>query len=293
MSLDSSPSDKRKSFLIATLIYGVLLLIMFFIRFWPPSDEELLALAGGGGGGGVTVNFGDTDFGSGNNFDSKELDVKNNTKQVASQEAPLEDIISQDDEADKTDAVIPKHEPIKNPKTLIKPEVTKPVEVKKPMVKKVDDALANIIHGNKKEGDGNDDVQGNKGKKNGDKNSKNYDGDGLGNGKYGNSFYGNGDGDGIGINSGNGNSWGLKGRKLASNNPKPQTCNEYGTVVVKIYVNQQGNVFKAERAQGTTNTDPCLVNPAIETAKTFKWLPDANAPETQIGFIVVNFKIGN
>ena len=64
-------------------------------------------------------------------------------------------------------------------------------------------------------------------------------------------------------------------------------------MVVKVYVNQQGNVFKAERSQGTTNTDPCLVNPAIETAKTFKWLPDANAPEIQIGFVVVNFKIGN
>ena len=50
MSLDSTPSEKIKSFLIATLIYGVLLLILFFIRFWPPSDAELAALAGGGGG---------------------------------------------------------------------------------------------------------------------------------------------------------------------------------------------------------------------------------------------------
>ena len=289
MSLDSTPSEKRKSFLIATIIYGVLLLIMFFIRFWPPSDAELVVLAGGGGG--VTVNFGDSDLGSGANFESKELDIRNNAKQAMSVPTPQEDIISQDEEANKTDVVVPKHDPVKNPKTLINPEIKKSVEVKKPTDRKVDPALANIINGNKKEGDGNDNIPGNKGKKTGDKNSKNYDGDGFGNGKYGNSFYGDGDGSVTG--SGKGSGWGLKGRKLFSNNPKPQKCNEYGTVVVKVYVNQQGNVFKAERSQGTTNTDPCLVNPAIETAKTFKWLPDANAPEIQIGFVVVNFKIGN
>ena len=92
MSLDSTPADKRKSLLIATLIYAVLLLIMFFIRFWPPSDAELALLAGGGGGGGVTVNFGDTDFGSGADFQSKELDVKEVSKNNESQPTPDEDI---------------------------------------------------------------------------------------------------------------------------------------------------------------------------------------------------------
>ena len=293
-TLNSSISDKKKSLIIATILYCILLCVLFFVRFWPPSDAELLAMAGGGGGG-VTVNFGDSDLGSGTNYKSKDLDVKNNSKPVTAQETPQEDIISQDADADKTDVVIAKHEPVKNPKVLIKPEVAKPVEVKKPIVRKVDDAVTNLLHGNKKEADGNDNVNRNKGSRLGDENSKNYDGKGLGNGKYGNSVYGDGSGDGVGINSGKGkgNGWGLKGRKLFSNNPKAQTCNEYGTVVVKVYVNQQGNVFRAERSQGTTNTDPCLVNPAIETAKTFKWLPDANAPETQIGFVVINFKIGN
>ena len=62
--------------------------------------------------------------------------------------------------------------------------------------------------------------------------------------------------------------------------------------MVKIWVNNQGNVIRAERAQGTTNTNPCLVNPALETAKTFKWQADPNAPDTQIGFVVVNFQLG-
>ena len=107
---------------------------------------------------------------------------------------------------------------------------------------------------------------------------------------YANSFYGDGSGDGKGAGKGTG--WGLAGRKLAGNSKKVQDCNESGKVVVKIWVNKQGTVIRAERAQGTTNTNPCLVNPAIATAKTFKWQPDANAPDTQIGFVVVNFQVG-
>lgn len=106
--------------------------------------------------------------------------------------------------------------------------------------------------------------------------------------KYANSFYGNGSGNG----TGNGTGWGLSGRKLTGNSKKVQDCNEEGRVVVKVWVNRSGNVIKAERTQGTTNTNPCLVNPALETAKSFKWQPDSKAPETQIGFVVVNFKLG-
>ena len=91
-TLNSSLSDKKKSVILATIVYCILLCILYLISFWPPSDEELLAMTGGGGGGGVTVNFGDTDFGSGANFDSKELDVKTNTKLVAVEETPEEEI---------------------------------------------------------------------------------------------------------------------------------------------------------------------------------------------------------
>ena len=107
---------------------------------------------------------------------------------------------------------------------------------------------------------------------------------------YANSFYG--DGSGNGTELGNGISWCLAGRKISGNSKKMQDCNESGKVVVKIWVNKKGDVVRAERTQGTTNSDPCLVNPAIATAKTFKWQPDDNAPETQIGFVVVNFSLG-
>ena len=92
-STDSS--DKKKSLLISTAIYAVLLLLLFFIRFWPPyNPENNAALAAGGGGGGVTVNFGDSDLGSGANYKSEVLNVKNNVKQAPAKATPDEAIIN-------------------------------------------------------------------------------------------------------------------------------------------------------------------------------------------------------
>jgi len=35
-----------------------------------------------------------------------------------------------------------------------------------------------------------------------------------------------------------------------------------------------------------------LLEPAYEIAKSYKWEADPNAPETQIGYITINFKLG-
>ena len=69
-------------------------------------------------------------------------------------------------------------------------------------------------------------------------------------------------------------------------------CDQSGKVVVQVWVNKEGKVTKAERAKGTVNAAKCLVDAAIETAKTFSWRADSNAPDVQVGFIVVNFKLG-
>ncbi len=305
-TLNSSLSDKKKSLIIATILYCILLCILFLIRFWPPSDAELVAMAGGGGGGGVTVNFGDTDFGSGKNFDSKELEVKNITKAATTQETPQEDFISQDADADKTDVVITKHEPVKNPKVIIKPEVAKPVEVKKTDLKKVDDALANILKGNKKGGDGTSSTSGNQGRANGDINSNGYSGSGgSGGGTGGGNGTGNGTGNGAGSGSGsgggngsgngkgNGSGYSLAGRKAVTT-PKPENnCgNEYGIVVVKITVDKNGNAIDASPGyRGTTNSNSCLMNEAKKVALKTRWEPSPNGTEKQVGTIIYNFGI--
>ena len=260
--------EEKKSFTITSVIFVILFLLFAILglTYMDPPPEN-----------GIAVNFGTSDTGSGEIQPTEP--VQTSPDQAQSQPTPAEedDVLTQDEEAPVT---LPKKEtkkPVTKPSET-KP-VTKPVETKP--TKPNNSALNSILNGPKQEGatqagHGPDSEGGDKGNPNGS--------------LYANSFYGNGSGDGIGTGKGTG--WGLAGRKLAGNSKRIQECNESGKVVVKIWVNRQGNVIRAERSQGTTNTNPCLVNPALETAKTFKWQPDANAPETQIGFVVVNFQVG-
>jgi outer membrane biosynthesis protein TonB len=90
-------------------------------------------------------------------------------------------------------------------------------------------------NGKAKGGEGNDNIAGDKGSLNGD--------------PYANSYYGSGNG------TGNGSGWGLNGRSI-SKRKEVQKCNEFGTVVVQITVNRNGNVIAAKYTKGTTNTNP-------------------------------------
>lgn len=87
--------------------------------------------------------------------------------------------------------------------------------------------------------------------------------------------------------------YGLNGRSLKSSGKVIQDCNQEGIVVVRITVNRDGNVIDADPGvKGTTNMDSCLLQPALKTALLHKWHPDENAPERQVGFVVINFKLG-
>ena len=86
--------------------------------------------------------------------------------------------------------------------------------------------------------------------------------------------------------------FGLNGRNLESNGSVKPECDEEGKVVVRITVNKLGNVISAEAGvKGSTNVHPCLLDPAKQTAFLHKWFSDDNAPDSQIGFVVVNFKL--
>ena len=87
--------------------------------------------------------------------------------------------------------------------------------------------------------------------------------------------------------------YGLNGRSLKSSGKVIQDCNQEGIVVVRITVNRDGNVIDADPGvKGTTNMDSCLLQPALKTALLHKWNPDEKAPERQVGFVVINFKLG-
>lgn len=276
--------QEKKSIIITSSSFVLLFLLFFFLKF---SDSlPLPEMEGGGGGGEIAVNFGDSDFGSGENFESKEV-VTAATEEVV--ETPAEEkeiVVSENEEA-------PAIAEIKKPDTKIeKKEEDKPVVKPTPKPSKsTSDALSNLLNGSNKEGDGNDKTAGNKGKSNGDTNSKGYNGGG---GKGKGEGLGEGDGyggGGFGKSGGNGN-WKLDGRKLSSNSKQQQKCNEYGTVVVQIKVNRTGNVIAVKYSKGTDNTSQCLLDAAYATAKSYKWQPDPEAPETQIGYITINFKLG-
>jgi len=290
-------SDQKKSIAISVLLYGTLLLILFFIRFWPPSN--LAELTGGGGGGGVTVNFGDSDLGSGANYKSEVLDVKNQAKQTPTRITPDESILSQDNSTEETVVIPQKEKPLK-PTPVLKEE-PKPVVVAKPKVSNnTNDALSNIMKGSNKGGDGDDKTAGNKGKANGSLSSNGYYGTG---GSGGGNGGGNGTGNGIGTGSGygagsgggsgNGSGYSLGNRKAISK-PKPNSdcSNETGIVVVEVTVDKNGNTISAVSGiRGTTITAKCLKDQAKMAAMNTKWSASNDASEKQVGKIVYNFNL--
>jgi len=297
-----SATDKRKSFLITAMIYTLLLLILFFIRFWPPANTNEMLLAGGGGGGGVTINFGDSDFGSGKDYQSEVLNVKDEVKQVAAQATPDEDIISSDTPEDNA-VVIPKNPTPVKTKPIVKTD-PKPVEIKKPTVSKnTNDALSSILGGSKKGGDGDDDQAGNKGKSNGDLNSNGYyggggsgggtgGGNGTGNGTGTGSGTGSGSGGGSGSGSGGGVGYSLGNRKALSKPAPNYNCNEEGKVVVEVSVDKNGKTIAATPGiKGTTNTAKCLLDQARIAAMNTKWQASEDAPERQVGKIIYSFSL--
>tara|TARA_B100000795_G_scaffold146564_1_gene109812 strand:+ start:7058 stop:7852 length:795 start_codon:yes stop_codon:yes gene_type:complete len=82
------------------------------------------------------------------------------------------------------------------------------------------------------------------------------------------------------------------GDRKAIRKPKPDySCNETGLVVIRVWVNGEGQTYKAELdLKNTTDTSPCLVREAKAAALKTTWLADKNAEPIQIGSIIYNFR---
>jgi len=293
MTASQEIENKKKSLAITTALFGVLFLLFFLLKF---TDITMLEqLDGGGGGGEVAVNFGDSDFGSGDNYESMEK-VVSAPKQTQQPQAVEKEIIVSDNEDAPVITNVKKN--TEKPKKEV---VEKPVEkvVPKPS-KSTSDALSNLLNGSNKSGDGDDNQAGNKGKSTGDPNARGYNGGGgSGTGSGG----GNGSGQGLGTGSGYGNGNGggsgngtgnyQLGNRKALSKPKPDyTCQEEGTVVVQISVDKTGRVVTANPGiRGTTNAAKCLLDQAKIAAMNTKWQSDADAPEKQVGKIIYSFKL--
>ncbi|WP_268224817.1 energy transducer TonB [Sinomicrobium oceani] len=274
---------KKKSFTLTTVLLAMLVVLLFFmgLRYMDPPPEN-----------GITVNFGMTEYGSGNVQPLEKIKSAPQEKVQEQQpqetpadetpaevEKPQEEVLTNDKAEDVP--VIPPKKEVKKPvvkETTPKPVEEKPKEEPKKPSKSTADAVSNILNskksdGKETQGEGNDDKAGDKG---------NPDGD-----PYASSYYGT-----PGAGSG-GVGYGLSGRSLLSRGKVQQDCNEEGRVVVRIEVDKNGNVIEATPGvKGTTNNHPCLLEPAKKTALMFKWNQDSDAPSRQIGFVVINFKLG-
>jgi colicin import membrane protein len=290
---------KKKSFTLTTILLSVLLLLLFYIglTYMDPPIEN-----------GITVNFGAMEFGMGEKQPIKKIKsqpaepVKEIEKEVIEEEpaAQPEEVAEEDLTEKATEKVLTQEneESIKIKKQEAakreaeeaarkaqaqaeqlareqKAAEEKAQREKEAKTKKLDELMGGL---NKSDGEvqgseGDDSIAGDKGQPDGD--------------PYATSYYGSpGSGSGTG-------GYGLKGRSLVGKGKVQQECNEEGRVVVKITVDRNGKVINAEPGvKGTTNSHPCLLEPAKKTALLHKWNLDSKAPNQQIGFVVVNFKLG-
>lgn len=278
---------ERKSFWTTTFIlFGVLLLLFFVgLRYLDPPVEN-----------GILVAFGDTNPGSGialapptqaiteETTLSTEANSDFEVQEVLDKEPVIESSVEAVLTTEDSELVLPKKVSEKISETLAKkvPETVPETVVEKAQTKASKQAsaatkaaLANILGAKEAQGSG---------LGNGEKAVNQGLSDGS---KYANSFYGTSTGDVQGFG------FGLAGRSLATKGSVTPDCNEEGRVVVAITVDRSGKVIAADPGvKGSTNNAPCLLAPAKATAFMYQWAPDALAPEKQIGFVVINFKLG-
>lgn len=278
-----TPHKKKSAGL--TAVVAILLLLLFFMLGLTYYDPPISY--------GMEVNFGTLAQGSGEVQPTKSVqtieqpvekpfEVEEKVEVTPPKESTEESIKEVLTEKESTVVVPDKKEEVKlreaveeEPEPEVEPEPLKEVPKVSEATKSV---VSNLLKnktkdGEQTQGEGDDLVQGDKGKLEGN--------------PYSSSYYNN---YGLG---GRGKGYGLNGRNLQSNGKVVQDCNQEGTVVVRITVNNNGEVVQAvPGVKGSTNTHPCLLEPARKTALLHKWFPDNNAPAEQIGFVVIQFKLG-
>ena len=289
---------KKKSFTLTTILLSVLLILMFYIglSYLEPPIES-----------GITVNFGAMEFGMGEEQPKKKVksqpvqkpepveevapvesaEPEEEEEAPVAEEKPSEKLLTQENEESirikqEREAKKRAEEAAKKAKEeadrkererkAAEEKLRQEQEAKK---QKLDALMGGISksEGEETGGEGDNNLIGDKGSPDGD--------------PYATTYYGSpGSGTGTG-------GYGLSGRSLVSKGTVKQKCNQEGRVVVRIVVDNNGKVITAEPGvKGTTNNDPCLLEPARETAFLHRWNVDSNAPDRQIGFVVVNFKLG-
>lgn len=262
---------KRKSAVITAIIL-ILFIVGIFnygMKYLDPPIEY-----------GLAINFGASEVGRGEPVEKTKAQATPQQEEVVEEqvEETPEETIKEEIITDDTAEEVPVVEKQVEKKEAVKetPKEVKPKEKPKPKPsKETTDALNSLLNGTSKDGantgEGDDKQSGVKGNEKGDPNSDKY---------YGSS------------GSGSGGNYNLAGRKALLKPIKKPDCQEEGTVVVSIEVDQNGRVIKATPGvKGTTNSAPCLLEPAKQAALRTKWNADGNAPSKQRGTIIYKFSL--
>ncbi|MFL1012557.1 energy transducer TonB [Flavisericum labens] len=274
---------ERNSAKLTALITVIIILLLFVVgtKYMDPPEEY-----------GVAVNFGNSKVGSGNvqptkpvKSESKKIeqppqpDVSKSEPEPAKSSEVKEEVLTADNAEEiaikKQKEAEAKAKAIAEAKAKAEAErIAKEKREQEEKKKKLDALIGGVSksEGTETGSEGNDSQSGDKGQLDGN--------------PYAPSYFG-----GQGTGSG-GVGYGLNGRGRASFKRLKQDCNESGMVIVKIIVNQSGNVIEAvPGVKGTTNTAQCLLEPAKKIALSHKWPSDSKAPTRQIGFVSVNFQL--
>jgi hypothetical protein len=271
---------EKDSARITSLIAVILILLIFIVgpKYLDPPEEY-----------GIAVNFGTTDFGSGNIQPTEPIKsepeevieqpkVQEETQPETSKPQETKEEVLTEDNAEsiamKKQKEVERKKAIEDAKAKAEAEriekERKAQEVKK---KQLDDLIGGIGKTDGKEtgGEGDDNKAGDKGQLDGD--------------PYAPSYFGE---PGSG---GGGSGYGLKGRGRPTKSKVVPECDEEGSVVVEIHVNRNGSVVNAVPGKKGTTGALCLYDAAKKTAMTYKWPADSKAPAKQVGFVVINFSV--
>lgn len=253
---------KRRAALITLIVHVVLMFVFysFGLTYMDPKIQD-----------GIAIEFGYQSIGA-----DAEL---THTEEIIDEEIPPSEIDDSYLEAQQEEVVDELlSQDVEESVTIIE-ESTDQTQVNKEIVKKeeqpsasqeLQEALSSLFQSNTTSLSGAEDEQASQGDINGDIQGTDDEFDG-----------------GVGSSDG----YELANRR-AIRKPKPKyNCNKTGVVVIRVWVNTEGETYKAELdLKNTTDTSPCLVNEAKAAALETTWLADANATPTQIGSIIYNFR---
>lgn len=254
------------------ILVGLLLLSLLYVISQNQIPPEEVGI------GGITVNYGTTDEGMGNdNMSIKEPSVAPNANQKAPDKVTPDAEPTPNQTTQATDKSVVTQDVEDAVSLNTKPSISNNAPTQKTETKESKPVInQNALYKGKKnngsgEGDGNGKIAGNQGKPNGDPLSNSYTGTGSGNG-------------GVALT--------LAGRRFVTYPQINDDGQKTGIIAVNITVDKNGTVILAEApARGSTLTDPLLCDKCEKAVLGAKFNKLDSAPDEQRGVVKFNFTV--